>query len=116
MKFIIITDDVNNAGRFIGNYPCYHFDVGMDFFIVNQAQYSILSASTFSWWASWLNTKSKLIIGPKYWSRHNISNGYWSQGDSYTKGWYYMNKNGELQDCETCKQEALEFYKNNNLI
>lgn len=116
MKFIIITDDVHNAGRFIGNYPCYHFDVGMDFWVVNQALYSIISASTFSWWASWLNTKAKLIIAPKYWARHNVSNGYWSIGDSYTRNFSYMNKNGELQNFETCKKEALEFYKNNNLI
>jgi hypothetical protein len=116
MKFVIITDDVYNAKIFIGDYPCFHFDVGTDFFIVNQSKYSILSASSFSWWASWLNQSAKLIIGPKYWSRHNISNGYWSQGDSWTKGWFYMNRDGILEDHESCEKEALEFYKKNNLI
>jgi len=116
MNFIIITDDTQSATRYIGNYPCYHFDIGMDFFIINQSKYSILSNSSFGWWASWLNTQSKLIIGPKFWGRHNISDGYWSLGDQYVRGWYYMGRDGSLYDYDICKQEAQEYYKNKNLI
>lgn len=116
MNFIIITDDVNSATRYIGNYPCHHFDIGMDFYIINQSKYSILSNSSFGWWASWLNTNSNLIIGPKYWARHNVSDGYWSLGDQYVRGWYYMDRDGKLSDYDTCKKEAEEYYKNKNLI
>jgi hypothetical protein len=116
MKFIVITDDVKSAKNYIGDYPCYHVDIGFDFYAINIAKYIILSNSSFGWWAAWLNKKCNLIIAPKYWSRHNVSNGYWSLGDQYTRGFMYMDRNGILSDYETCKSEAIDFYKMNNLI
>jgi hypothetical protein len=116
MKFIIVTDDVECAKHFVGDYPCYHGDIGFDFYVINQSKYTILSNSSFGWWAAWLNDKSKLTIAPKYWSRHNISNGYWSLGDQYVRSFMYMSREGQLQNYEECKQESLEFYKNNNLL
>lgn len=116
MKFIIITDDVECANQYIGNYPCYHIDIGFDFFAVNQSKYVILSNSSFGWWAAWLNQNSKLTIAPRYWAKHNISNGYWSLGDSYTRCFMYMDRDGRLVDYDECKSDALEFYKSNGLI
>lgn len=116
MRFIIISDDTQCANTYMPGIPCYHIDIGFDFFVVNTSKYLILSNSTFSWWASWLNTQVKFIIAPKYWGRYNSSNGYWSLGDSYTRGFNYMGRDGVLYDYEYCKNEALEFYKNNNLI
>lgn len=116
MKFIIVTDDADCAKHFVGDYPCYHDEIGFDFYVINQAKYTILSNSSFGWWASWLNDKSKLTIAPKYWSRHNISNGYWSLGDQYVRSFEYMGRDGVLYNYDKCKTEALEFYRNNNLI
>lgn len=116
MKFIIITDDNECAKYFIGDYPCYHDEIGFDFYVINQSKYTILSNSSFGWWAAWLNDKSKLTIAPKYWSRHNVSNGYWSLGDQYVRSFMYMSREGQLKNYEECKEEALEFYKNNNLL
>lgn len=116
MKFIIITDDNECAKHFIGDYPCYHSEIGFDFYVINQAKYNILSNSSFGWWAAWLNDKSKLIIAPKYWSKHNISNGFWGLGDQYVRSFMYMSREGVLQNHEECKEESLEFYKNNNLL
>lgn len=116
MKFVIITDDVDCAKSYIGNYPCYHVDIGFDYYVINQSKYTILSNSSFGWWAAWLNQYSKLIIAPKYWAKHNISNGYWSLGDSYTRCFMYMDRDGNISDYEICKSEAIGFYKNNNLI
>ena len=116
MKFIIITDDADCAKHFVGDYPCYHDEIGFDFYVINQAKYTILSNSSFGWWASWLNDNSKLTIAPKYWSRHNISNGYWSLDDQYVRSFMYMSREGVLQNYEECKAEALDFYKNNNLL
>lgn len=116
MKFIIISDDPECARHFIGNYPCYHVDVGFDYYVVNQSHQLIIANSSFSWWAAWLNTNSNLTIAPKYWAKHNISNGYWSLGDSYSRFFQYMGRDGKIYEYETCKKEALEFYKKNNLI
>ena len=116
MKFVIITDDVQCAQQYVGNYPCYHFDIVFDYYIINQSHYNIISNSSFGWWATWLNQKSNLIIAPKYWGRHNTSNGYWSLGDQYVRKFKYMSREGILEDYEKCKNEALEFYKKNNII
>lgn len=116
MKFLIITDDTNTASLYMPGIPSYHVDIGFDFYIVNKSKYLIIANSSFSWWAAWLNINSNLTIAPKYFGRYNVSNGYWSLGDSYSKQFSYMDRNGILTEYDLCKKEALEFYKNNNLI
>jgi hypothetical protein len=117
MKFLLITDDVQCANSFMP-FPiqAIHIDVGFDFYVVNQAKWLILSNSSFGWWAGWLNTRTNKIIAPKYWSRHNVSDGYWATGDSYTRGFAYLDRDGSLSDYETCKIEALDYYKLKNII
>jgi len=116
MKFVIITDDPDCARSFIGNYPCYHVDIGFDFYAINQSKYVILSNSSFGWWAAWLNTKANKIIAPKYWSQHNVSDGYWGLGDQYVRGFTYLDREGNLSDFETCRKESIEYYKSKNII
>lgn len=116
MKFIIITDDVECAKHYIGDYPCYHLDIGFDFYVINKSKYVILSNSSFGWWAAWLSKESNLTIAPQYWSQHNTSDGYWGLGDQYTRCFHYMSRDGILLDYEECKKNAMEYYKNNNLI
>jgi hypothetical protein len=116
MEFLLITDDVQCASSFMP-FPikAIHIDVGFDYYVVNQAKWLILSNSSFGWWAAWLNTNANKIIAPKYWSRHNVSDGYWSTGDIYTSGFTYMDRNGNISDFETCKIEAINYYKEKNI-
>jgi hypothetical protein len=117
MKFLLITDDIHTAKLFMP-FPIetLHIDIGFDFYVVNQAKWLIISNSTFSWWAAWLNDQSKLTIAPKYWARHNVSDGYWATGDSYTRDFTYMDREGKLSNYEDCKTEALTYYIQRNLI
>lgn len=117
MKFLLITDDVQLANSFMPfEIQAIHVDVGFDYYVVNQAKWLIISNSTFGWWAAWLNENTNKIIAPKYWARHNVSDGYWSVGDSYTRCFTYLDREGNLSDYETCKNEAINYYKNKNLI
>jgi hypothetical protein len=116
MNFLLVTDDVSLSKHFMPfEIKSIHVDVGFDFHVVNQAKWLIISNSSFGWWASWLNENVNKIIAPKYWSRHNVSDGYWSTGDSYTSCFTYMDRNGNLSDYETCKTEAIEYYKLNKI-
>tara|TARA_R110002126_G_scaffold290225_1_gene446718 strand:- start:3887 stop:4798 length:912 start_codon:yes stop_codon:yes gene_type:complete len=117
MKFILITDDINTANNFMP-FPIQslHIDVGFDFYVVNQAKWNIISNSTFGWWAVWLNNDTQKIIAPKYWARHNVSDGYWSIGDAYTRGFTYMDREGKFYNYEECKNEALDYYRTKNIL
>ena len=117
MKFVVITDDPQFANSYMPfHIPCFHDEIGFDFYVINKSKWVILSNSTFGWWAAWLNNNAKLILAPKYWAAHNNSSGYWCVGECYTKSFHYVDRNGEINDYETCKKEALEFYKSNNII
>ena len=103
MQFLLITDDIACATSFMP-FPirAIHIDVGFDYYVVNQAKWLILSNSSFGWWAGWLNINANKIIAPKYWARHNISDGYWATGDIYTRCFDYLDRDGNLSDYNTC--------------
>jgi hypothetical protein len=105
IKFIIVTDDPEEAKNYFSDYPIYNYGMIGDFYAVQFAKYLIITNSTFSWWASWLNTCSKLTIFPKYWLRHNISEGWWMPSDSLTEGCIYIDRNGKIQTYNQCLLE-----------
>ena len=116
MKFIVITDDPEFS-RLYMPFPIetFHYEIGFDFYVLNQSKWSIISNSTFGWWSSWLNVRANKIIAPKYFGAHNNSDGYWSVGEIYSEKFYYMDRDGNITDYKTCKNEAIKYYKDNNL-
>ncbi len=104
-RFIVITEDVFTAKKFFPNYDVIHFSIGKDYSIIKNAHYLILSNSSFAWFPAWLNENLKFCIAPKYWARHNISDGYWSLGYNITTGWQYMDREGKLSNYATCLKE-----------
>lgn len=110
-KFVVITDDTYEAKKFFPDYNVFHFNIGKDYSIIKNAHYLILSNSSFAWFPTWLNDKVKMVIAPKYWARHNVSDGYWSLGQNITKGWMYQDRDGKLSNYETCVKEFEEYQK-----
>lgn len=112
-KFVVVTDDIHTAKKFFPNYEVLH-NMARDYVIIKNAKYLILSNSSFAWFPAWLNENLKLCIAPKYWGRHNISDGYWSCGYNITRGWMYQDRNGKLCDYDTCLKELDEYIKNHS--
>lgn len=107
MNFLIVSDDIPFAKSYMPfDIPAIHEDIGFDFYVVNKAKWLIISNSSFGWWAAYLNNDAKKIIAPKYFSCHNFSDGFWCLGESYTPGFYFMNREGLLFESEVCELES----------
>jgi len=83
--------------------------IGVDFSYLLNASYLIIPNSSFSWWAAYLNTRKNVVIAPKYWARHNISNGYWSNSDIITDSFTYLDTKGTAFTSEECWKEKKVF-------
>lgn len=70
-KFVIITDDIIEATNFFPNYDVISNEMEIDFYLLSNAKYSIIPNSSFSWWASWLNNNSEIIVAPNRWFNYN---------------------------------------------
>lgn len=112
MQFLVVTENPNMAKRLLPELAenVYHFDVGKDYAIIKNAKWLILSNSSFGYFPALTNDEAKLIIAPKYWARHNVSDGYWCAGCNMYRDFVYMDREGNLQSYEECKRE-FEIYK-----
>jgi hypothetical protein len=88
-NFLIVSDDVNwcknninlpNA-MFLENHPDY-----FDFYAMSFCEHNIISNSTFSWWAAWLNKNAeKKVICPKIWFGKDYN--HLNEKDLILKNW-----------------------------
>ena len=115
LDFIIITDDVKYSQKLLPQYPAYHFSIGKDFAIIKNARYLILANSSFSFFPAWVSEQVKYIIAPKYWARHNVSDGYWACAFNIYRGWMWQDRNGRLFTFEECEEEYARYKIANNL-
>jgi hypothetical protein len=105
MQFMIITDDIQAAQRVLPDIPAYHFDIAKDYVSIKNARYLILSNSSFAFFPAFTSDTVKYIIAPKYWARHNVSDGYWATGQNIYTGWNYQDINGKLFTSNECNSE-----------
>lgn len=109
MKFFVITDDVVTAKKFFPEFPVHHFGVAKDYVVLKNARYLILSNSSFAFFPAWLNKDLRYCIAPKYWSQYNTSDGFWGCSYNITRGWMYLDREGRLNDYETCLRELQQY-------
>lgn len=110
MEFVIITDDVKTAGRILPDIEAHHFDIGKDYVTLKNAHYLLLSNSSFACLPAHTSETLKFAIAPKYWARHNVSDGYWASEQNIYSLFHYMDRKGRMFTAEECRQE-LDAYK-----
>jgi hypothetical protein len=115
-KFIVITDDVFTAKMFFPNFYVFHFDIATDFSIIKNAHYLILSNSSFPYYSTLCSETVKYILAPKYWGRHNISDGYWSCGYNIFKNHNYIDRENKIFTYDECKNEFNQYIEKNKHI
>jgi len=110
-RFVVITDDVERASAQFPDFEVKHFDIGKDFSIIKNAHYLILSNSSFPYFATLLSDTVKYILAPKYWGRHNISDGYWACGYNIFRDHVYIDRGGSLFGYDECVEEFEKYKK-----
>lgn len=109
MEFVVITDDVNDAKRILPEVEAYHFDLAKDYTSIKNAHYLILSNSSFAFFPAFTSDTVKYIIAPKYWARHNVSDGYWASEQNIYEDFHYMDRDGKIFTAEECRKELAEY-------
>lgn len=79
LKFLIITDDLEEAEKMFPDYEIISNSMHVDFYLLNNSKYTIIPNSSFSWWSSWLNLNNIITIAPNRWFNYN------SGGDFFPK-------------------------------
>lgn len=110
MEFIIITDDVASAEKMLPGIEAHHFDIAKDYVTIKNAYYLLLSNSSFACLPAHTGQTLRFAIAPKYWARHNVSDGYWASEQNIYSLFHYMDRKGRLFTAKECRQE-LEDYK-----
>lgn len=111
MEFMIITDDVVSARKMLPGIPAFHFDIGKDYVTLKNAHYLLLSNSSFACLPAHTSETLKYAIAPKYWARHNVSDGYWASEQNIYSLFHYMDRKGRLFTAEECRKELEEYKK-----
>lgn len=112
MEFMIVTDDVEAARKLFGEIPAYHFTLDKDYVTIKNAKYLLLSNSSFAFFPAFTSETVEEIVAPKYWARHNVSDGYWASEQNIYSGWKYMDRTGRVFTAEECKKELNKYKKN----
>ena len=110
MRFLIVTDDEDTAHRILPEYEAHHFDMGKDYVTIKNARYLILSNSSFAVMPAMTSDYLQYAIAPKYWARHNVSNGYWASEQNIYGFLHYLGRDGRQYTASECREE-LALYK-----
>lgn len=109
MEFMIITNDVKEAGKLLPGIPAYNFDLAKDYSVLKNAKYLLLANSSFAYFPAFTSDTVEYILAPKYWARHNVSDGYWASEQNIYEGWHYMDRKGRVFTAEECRRELAEY-------
>lgn len=113
MEFMIVTEDVQAANKILPEIKAYHFELAKDYVTIKNAKYLIASNSSFACFPIFTSDTLRCVIAPKYWARHNVSNGYWASEQNIYEGFTYQDKKGRLFTAAQCREE-LEKYKHSS--
>jgi hypothetical protein len=87
-KFVIVTDDPIKAKEYFPDDIIESNSMKVDFNLLYNAKNLIISNSSFSWWAGWLNENNN-VIAPLGWFNYNVDKNF-NPTDIKTKKFRYI--------------------------
>ncbi len=111
MEFLAVTDDVQAAYKILPEVKAVRNDIGKDYVTIKNARYLLLSNSSFAVFPAMTSDELQYAIAPKYWARHNVSDGYWASEQNIYSCFHYMDKKGRIFTPEQCRAELEEYKK-----
>jgi hypothetical protein len=87
--FKVVTDDPELSNQYFPNFEIISKNVVDDFKLLRSCKYSIISPSTFSWWARWLS--EGITIAPNNWLNYNNPNKGFYPVDIKSKKFIYID-------------------------
>lgn len=109
MEFVIVTDDVATAQKMLPGIEAHHFDLDKDYVTLKNAYYLLLSNSSFACLPAHTSETLRFAIAPKYWARHNVSDGYWASEQNIYSLFHYMDRKGRLFTADACRRELTAY-------
>jgi hypothetical protein len=103
--YVVVTDDQDYAASIFGKDRVLNLNIEQCYSVLTNAKYLGLSNSSFAFFPVWLSDNATQVIAPKYWARHNISNGFWCRSDNIYERWNYMSKKGVVSTSYECLDE-----------
>ncbi|MCI2048608.1 MAG: glycosyl transferase [Lachnospiraceae bacterium] len=115
MRFMIVTEDVEAARKVLPEYEAHHFDMGRDYVTIRNARWLILSNSSFAVLPVMTSDTVRAVIAPKYWARHNVSDGFWSSEQNIYDLFEYQDRAGRLFTAAECRAELAAYKRTSGL-
>lgn len=86
-------EDIRNLEkRFVLVQANSEYTAYLDLFLMSKCKHNIISNSSFSWWAAWMNeNKDKLVVSPNHWV-----NGV-EDKNVYTRGMTLIDEQGKVE-------------------
>lgn len=109
MEFMVVTDDPESAARLLPGLEVHHFNPAKDYVTLKNARYLILSNSSFAYFPAYTSRTLIRAIAPKYWARHNVSDGYWASEQNLYDEFLYLGRDGKLYSPAACRQELAAY-------
>jgi hypothetical protein len=105
IKFIVVTDDYNYAKIIFPDFEIISGDIEKCYRAIMNANYLILSNSSFSFFPVKTGKVKKFIIAPKYWARFGNRYNRWASPANLYSNWHWLDQKGKLFTSSECKKE-----------
>ena len=108
--YLVVTDDQDYAASIFGRDKVLNLNIEQCYSVLANAKYLGLSNSSFAFFPVWLSDNDIQVVAPKYWARHNVSDGVWCRSDNIYEEWSYMDAKGVVFNYHQCLVENGDYH------